>query len=120
MTMNDDISIRAWYKAEKVMLTVSEIDFRRKRIKAMKDKIYSLRFDEVELMPKICVNSNGINVYDEDIIIASYGERIWGEYEYTDTFTVHYNDLISIALLCDAVNYEVIGNSYEGVKRCGQ
>ncbi len=46
------IDYRAWHHDKKVMIHVSEIDFRKRRIKGRaKDEVISARFDEVPLMP---------------------------------------------------------------------
>lgn len=46
------IDYRAWHIEKKVMMHVSEIDFRKHRVKGRaKEEIISARFDEVVLMP---------------------------------------------------------------------
>ena len=46
------IDYRAWHHDKKVMMHVSEIDFRKERVKGRaKDEVIVARFDEVVLMP---------------------------------------------------------------------
>lgn len=66
------IEYRAWHHDEKVMMHVSEIDFRKQRIKGRaKDEVISARFDEVTLMPwttyydKSC---DYVMIYEGDVI----------------------------------------------------
>lgn len=66
------IDYRAWHHDKKVMMHVSEIDFRKHRIKGRaKDEVISARFDEVTLMPWTTYydNSNDhVMIYEGDII----------------------------------------------------
>lgn len=66
------IDYRAWHHDKKVMMHVSEIDFRKHRIKGRaKDEVISARFDEVTLMPWTTYyddSHNDVMIYEGDII----------------------------------------------------
>lgn len=66
------IDYRAWHHDKKVMIHVSEIDFRKRRIKGRaKDEVISARFDEVTLMPWTTYyddGHDGVMIYEGDII----------------------------------------------------
>lgn len=118
MISGGKLKMRAWYTQKKIMLKVSEINFVKKRIKAMHDgTVYSLRFDEVDLMPSLGIADwKGTTVYDGDIVQAYYGEDFMGVSEYTELFTVHSADLTSLSMIRDASAFEVMGNFYQNKK----
>lgn len=66
------IDYRAWHHDKKVMIHVSEIDFRKRRIKGRaKDEVISARFDEVTLMPWTTYyddSHDDVMIYEGDII----------------------------------------------------
>lgn len=66
------IDYRAWHHDKKVMMHVSEIDFRRRQIKGRaKDEVISARFDEVTLMPWTTYyddSHDDVMIYEGDII----------------------------------------------------
>ena len=66
------IDYRAWHHDKKVMMHVSEIDFRKRRIKGRaKDEVISARFDEVTLMPWTTYYDNSsdyVMIYESDVI----------------------------------------------------
>lgn len=67
----DNLKFRAWIKAVAVMIRVSEMDFRKNRIKGTDNsgKVYSLRFDEVIIMEYVGVcDEDGNEIYDGDIM----------------------------------------------------
>ena len=62
------INYRAWHHDKKVMMHVSEIDFRKHRVKGRaKEEIISSRFDEVVLM-------RGATYYDDSLHCAKIYE----------------------------------------------
>lgn len=66
------IDYRAWHHDKKVMMHVSEIDFRKHRVKGRaKDEVISARFDEVTLMPWTTYYDNSrdcVMIYEGDVI----------------------------------------------------
>lgn len=66
------IDYRAWHIEKKVMMHVSEIDFRKHRVKGRaKDEVISARFDEVTLMPWTTYYDNSsdcVMIYEGDVI----------------------------------------------------
>lgn len=66
------IDYRAWHHDKKVMMHVSEIDFRKHRVKGRaKDEVISARFDEVVLMPWTTYyddSYDGVMIYEGDIV----------------------------------------------------
>ena len=70
------IDYRAWHHDKKVMMHVSEIDFRKHRIKGMaKDEVISARFDEVTLMPWTTYYDDGhddVMIYEGDIVEVTH------------------------------------------------
>lgn len=66
------IDYRAWHHDKKVMMHVSEIDFRKRRIKGRaKDEVISARFDEVTLMPWTTYyekSDDYVMIYEGDVI----------------------------------------------------
>lgn len=66
------IDYRAWHHDKKVMMHVSEIDFRKHRVKGRaKDEVISARFDEVALMPWTTYyddSYNDVMIYEGDIV----------------------------------------------------
>lgn len=62
------LDYRAWHIEKKVMMHVSEIDFRKHRVKGRaKEEIISSRFDEVVLM-------RGVTYYDDSLHCAKIYE----------------------------------------------
>lgn len=71
----EKIKYRAWHKERKTMFPVSEIDFRKKRIKGMaKEGVIVARVDEVTLMPYLLDDSSGNPVYENDIVKVYQGD----------------------------------------------
>jgi uncharacterized phage protein (TIGR01671 family) len=70
------IDYRAWHHDKKVMIHVSEIDFRKRRIKGRaKDEVISARFDEVTLMPWTTYyddSYNDVMIYEGDIVEVTH------------------------------------------------
>jgi uncharacterized phage protein (TIGR01671 family) len=70
------IDYRAWHHDKKVMIHVSEIDFRKRRIKGRaKDEVISTRFDEVTLMPWTTYyddSYNDVMIYEGDIVEVTH------------------------------------------------
>lgn len=70
------IDYRAWHIEKKVMMHVSEIDFRKRRIKGRaKDEVISARFDEVTLMPWTTYyddSHDDVMIYEGDIIEVTH------------------------------------------------
>lgn len=66
------IDYRAWHHDKKVMMHVSEIDFRKHRVKGRaKDEVISARFDEVTLMPWTTYYDDSyddVMIYEGDIV----------------------------------------------------
>lgn len=66
------IDYRAWHHDKKVMMHVSEIDFRKERVKGRaKDEVIVARFDEVVLMPWTTYyddSHDDVMIYEGDII----------------------------------------------------
>lgn len=66
------IDYRAWHHDKKVVIHVSEIDFRKRRIKGRaKNEVISARFDEVTLMPWTTYyddSHDDVMIYEGDII----------------------------------------------------
>ena len=66
------INYRAWHHDKKVMMHVSEIDFRKRRIKGRaKNEVISARFDEVTLMPWTTYYDDScdyVMIYEGDVI----------------------------------------------------
>lgn len=70
------INYRAWHHDKKVMMHVSEIDFRKRRIKGRaKDEVISARFDEVTLMPWTTYyddSHDDMMIYEGDIVEVTH------------------------------------------------
>lgn len=70
------IDYRAWHHDKKVMIHVSEIDFRKRRIKGRaKDEVISARFDEVTLMPWTTYyddSHDDVMIYEGDIVEVTH------------------------------------------------
>lgn len=70
------IDYRAWHIEKKVMMHVSEIDFRKHRIKGRaKDEVISARFDEVTLMPWTTYyddSHDDVMIYEGDIVEVTH------------------------------------------------
>lgn len=66
------IDYRAWHHDKKVMMHVSEIDFRKERVKGRaKDEVIVARFDEVVLMPWTTYyddSDDDVMIYEGDIV----------------------------------------------------
>lgn len=66
------IDYRAWHHDKKVMMHVSEIDFRKERVKGRaKDEVIVARFDEVVLMPWTTYHDDSdadVMIYEGDIV----------------------------------------------------
>lgn len=60
----------AWHHDKKVMMHVSEIDFRKERVKGRaKDEVIVARFDEVVLMPwTTYYDDDDVMIYEGDIV----------------------------------------------------
>ena len=65
-----NIKYRAWHKEKEVMIQVSELDLRKKRIKGRAgDEVISARFDEVDIMrATVLEDSDGQLIYEGDIV----------------------------------------------------
>ena len=70
------VDYRAWHIEKKVMMHVSEIDFRKRRIKGRaKDEVISARFDEVTLMPWTTYydhSHDDVMIYEGDIVEVTH------------------------------------------------
>lgn len=70
------LDFRAWHIEKKVMMHVSEIDFRKHRVKGMaKDEVISARFDEVTLMPWTTYyddSHDDVMIYEGDIVEVTH------------------------------------------------
>lgn len=70
------IDYRAWHHDKKVMMHVSEIDFRKERVKGRaKDEVISARFDEVVLMPWTTYYDDSyddVMIYEGDIVEVTH------------------------------------------------
>lgn len=121
------INYRAWHHDKKVMMHVSEIDFRKRRIKGRaKDEVISARFDEVTLMPWTTYydsSSDDVMIYEGDVIEVTRKDmkkrfviddemgvllaRCIADEQYPFvTFDLE-------MLICDDGRIKVIGNAYE-------
>lgn len=120
------IDYRAWHHDKKVMMHVSEIDFRKERVKGRaKDEVIVARFDEVVLMPWTTYNDShdGAMIYEGDIIEVTHKGM-------TKRFVIEDDMGILLArciekeqypfvefdldmLLDDSGRVKVIGNAYE-------
>lgn len=121
------ITYRAWHHDKKVMIHVSEIDFRKRRIKGRaKDEVISARFDEVTLMPWTTYYDNSrdyVMIYEGDVIEVTRKDmkkrfviddemgvllaRCIADEQYPFvTFDLE-------MLICDDGRIKVIGNAYE-------
>ena len=121
------IDYRAWHIEKKVMMHVSEIDFRKRRIKGRaKNEVISARFDEVTLMPWTTYyddSHDDVMIYEGDIIEVTHKDmkkrfviddemgvllaRCIADEQYPFvTFDLE-------MLICDDRRIKVIGNAYE-------
>lgn len=121
------IDYRAWHHDKRVMIHVSEIDFRKRRIKGrVKDEVISARFDEVTLMPWATYyddSHDDVMIYEGDIIEVTRKDmkkrfviddemgvllaRCIADEQYPFvTFDLE-------MLICDDGRIKVIGNIYE-------
>lgn len=70
------IDYRSWHHDKKVMMHVSEIDFRKERVKGRaKDEVIVARFDEVALMPWTTYyddSYNDVMIYEGDIVEVTH------------------------------------------------
>lgn len=120
----ENIKFRAWHKERKVLFPVSEIDFRKKRIKGMsKEGVIVARVDEVVLMPYLLDDSNRGPVYENDIVRAYQGDGGYQSAVFSVTVengTVAFTDKKGEVLYADEFpplgedTFFVIGNTFEG------
>lgn len=121
------IDYRAWHHDKKVMMHVSEIDFRKHRVKGRaKDEVISARFDKVALMPWTTYyddSYNDVMIYEGDIVEVTHKDLI-KRFVIDDEMGVLLARCIADApypfvefdlsmLLDDAGRIKVIGNVYE-------
>ena len=121
------IDYRAWHHDKKVMMHVSEIDFRKHRIKGRaKDEVISARFDEVTLMPWTTYyddSHDDVMIYEGDIVEVTHKDM-------TKRFVIDDETGVLLAqciekeqypfvefdldmILNDGGRVKVIGNAYE-------
>lgn len=120
------IDYRAWHIEKKVMMHVSEIDFRKHRVKGRaKEEIISSRFDEVTLMPWTTYydSHDDAMIYEGDIVEVTHKDM-------TKRFVIDDETGVLLArciekeqypfvdfdldmLLDDDGRVKVIGNAYE-------
>ena len=121
------IDYRAWHIEKKVMMHVSEIDFRKRRIKGRaKDEVISARFDEVTLMPWTTYyekSDDYVMIYEGDVIeVTRKGMK--KRFVIDDEMGVLLARCIADEqypfvtfdlemLICDDGRIKVIGNAYE-------
>lgn len=121
------INYRAWHHDKKVMMHVSEIDFRKRRIKGRaKDEVISARFDEVTLMPWTTYydkSDDYVMIYEGDVIeVTRKGMK--KRFVIDDEMGVLLARCIADEqypfvtfdlemLICDDGRIKVIGNAYE-------
>lgn len=124
------IDYRAWHHDKKVMMHVSEIDFRKHRIKGRaKDEVISARFDEVTLMPWTTYyddSHDDVMIYEGDIIEVTHKDMkkrfvidnemgiLLARCIADDLYPFVMFDLAM--LLDDDEQIKVIGNAYENPK----
>lgn len=124
------IDYRAWHHDKKVMMHVSEIDFRKERVKGRtKDEVIVARFDEVVLMPWTTYYDDsdaGVMIYEGDIVEVTR-KYMKKRFVIDDEMGVLLarciaDDLYPFVtfdlemLLDDAGRIKVIGNVYENPK----
>ena len=121
------IDYRAWHHDKKVMMHVSEIDFRKHRIKGRaKDEVISARFDEVTLMPWTTYyddSHDDVMIYEGDTVEVTHKDM-------TKRFVIDDETGVLLAqciekeqypfvefdldmILNDGGRVKVIGNAYE-------
>lgn len=121
------IDYRAWHHDKKVMMHVSEIDFRKHRVKGRaKEEIISSRLDEVTLMPWTTYyddSHDDVMIYEGDIVEVTHKDM-------TKRFVIDDETGVLLAqciekeqypfvefdldmLLDDDGRIKVIGNAYE-------
>lgn len=121
------IDYRAWHHDKKVMMHVSEIDFRKHRIKGRaKDEVISARFDEVTIMPWTTYyddSHDDVMIYEGDIVEVTHKDM-------TKRFVIDDETGVLLAqciekeqypfvefdldmILNDGGRVKVIGNAYE-------
>lgn len=121
------IDYRAWHHDKKVMIHVSEIDFRKRRIKGRaKDEVISARFDEVTIMPWTTYydkSDDYVMIYEGDVIeVTRKGMK--KRFVIDDEMGVLLARCIADEqypfvtfdlemLICDDGRIKVIGNAYE-------
>lgn len=121
------IDYRAWHHDKKVMMHVSEIDFRKERVKGRaKDEVIVARFDEVVLMPWTTYyddSDDDVMIYEGDIVEVTR-KYMKKRFVIDDEMGVLLarciaDDLYPFVtfdlemLLDDAGQIKVIGNAYE-------
>lgn len=119
------IDYRAWHHDKKVMMHVSEIDFRKERVKGRaKDEVIVARFDEVVLMPwTTYYDDDDVMIYEGDIVEVTRKD-MKKRFVIDDEMGVLLarciaDDLYPFVtfdlemLLDDAGQIKVIGNAYE-------
>lgn len=119
------IDYRAWHHDKKVMMHVSEIDFRKERVKGgAKDEVIVARFDEVVLMPwTTYYDDDDVMIYEGDIVEVTR-KYMKKRFVIDDEMGVLLarciaDDLYPFVtfdlemLLDDAGRIKVIGNAYE-------
>lgn len=120
------IDYRAWHHDKKVMMHVSEIDFRKERVKGRaKDEIIVARFDEVTLMPWTTYYDDSyddVMIYEGDIVEVTRKD-MKKRFVIDDDMGVMLgrrlgdDPLLSVALdldvLMDYGRIKVIGNGFE-------
>lgn len=119
------IDYRAWHHDKKVMMHVSEIDFRKERVKGRaKDEVIVARFDEVVLMPwTTYYDDDDVMIYEGDIVEVTR-KYMKKRFVIDDEMGVLLarciaDDLYPFVtfdlemLLDDAGRIKVIGNAYE-------
>ena len=119
------IDYRAWHHDKNVMMHVSEIDFRKERVKGRtKDEVIVARFDEVVLMPwTTYYDDDDVMIYEGDIVEVTR-KYMKKRFVIDDEMGVLLarciaDDLYPFVtfdlemLLDDAGRIKVIGNAYE-------
>lgn len=121
------IDYRAWHHDKKVMMHVSEIDFRKERVKGRaKDEVIVARFDEVVLMPWTTYYDDSyddVMIYEGDIVEVTHKD-MKKRFVIDDEMGIllarciekeqyPFVDFALDTLLNDDGRVKVIGNAYE-------
>ena len=122
----ENIKYRAWHKEKAVMIQVSELDLRKKRIKGRAgEEVISARFDEVDIMKTTgVIDLMEKEIYEGDILKALVKPDFPNAYEYYEVccedyelYCLNLNDDRDCQYFREISDYnpvKLVGTRYDG------